>query len=48
MAAKHEELLLRVEAILFAGGKPLSVSEISEILSEPSRSALQKALAELD
>lgn len=47
MPAKHEELVLRVEAILFAGGKPLSVAEIAEILNESSRTALQHALGEL-
>ncbi len=41
------DLPQRIEAILFAGGKPLSLSEIAELLDERHRSAVQAALEEL-
>ncbi len=49
MASKGnpQELELRIEAILFAGGKPLSVGEMAEVLGEGHRAALQEALATL-
>jgi segregation and condensation protein B len=47
MPAKVDELALRVEAILFASGKPLSVAQITEALSLSDHRPVQAALKAL-
>ena len=47
MATKVDELALRVEAILFAGGKPLAVHEIATALGTEDSRAIQAALKTL-
>jgi segregation and condensation protein B len=44
MPAKLDELVLRVEAVLFAGGKPQSVKELSETLGLEDHRPVQQAL----
>lgn len=44
MPAKVDELLLRIEAVLFAAGKPQSVAELSEALGVDDHRAIQRAL----
>ncbi len=47
MPAKVEELVLRLEAILFAAGKPQSVHELSEALGGADVRSVQRALRQL-
>ncbi|MCI4334828.1 MAG: SMC-Scp complex subunit ScpB [Thermoplasmata archaeon] len=47
MAVKVDELALRVEAVLFAAGHPLSVHELGETLRVSDPPALQEALRAL-
>jgi segregation and condensation protein B len=47
MPAKVDDLALRVEAILFASGKPLAVHEITEILGGTDHREVQAALKSL-
>lgn len=44
MPAKVDPLVLRVEAVLFAAGKPRSVHELSEALGVDDHRAVQRAL----
>ena len=44
MPAKVDDLVLRVEAVLFAAGKPQSVRELAEALAVEDHRAVQRAL----
>ena len=48
MPSKLDDLVLRVEAILFAAGKPLSVKEISEALEADDYRPVQQAVRTLE
>jgi len=47
MPGKVDDLVLRVESILFAGGKPQSVHELGEALGVDDPRAVQRALRQL-
>ncbi len=47
MPAKLDDLVLKVEAVLFAAGKPLSVHELGEALGVADHRELQRALRRL-
>jgi len=47
MPSRVDELVLRLEAILFAAGKPLSVRELTESLDAPDFRPVQQALRRL-
>jgi segregation and condensation protein B len=47
MPSKVDDLVLRVEAVLFAAGKPLSVKELTETLTASDFRPVQKALKKL-
>lgn len=47
MPSKVDDLVLRVEAILFAAGKPLSVRELTEASEAPDHRPVQHALRTL-
>jgi len=47
MPSKVDELVLRIEALLFASGKPLSVKELTEALEAPDFRPIQQALRRL-
>jgi segregation and condensation protein B len=47
MPAKVDELVLRIEALLFAAGKPLSVRELTEAAEAPDFRPVQRALRKL-
>ena len=47
MPSKVDELVLRIEAILFAAGKPLSVRELTEASEAPDHRPVQHALRTL-
>jgi segregation and condensation protein B len=47
LPAKTDSLELKLEAILFAGGAPLSVKELTEKAGEPDFRAVQRALRHL-
>ncbi|MCI4336083.1 MAG: SMC-Scp complex subunit ScpB [Thermoplasmata archaeon] len=47
MPAKVDELVLRVEAILFAAGKPLSVKELGDAVNATDHRPVQQALRQL-
>ena len=47
MPSKVDEFVLRVEALLFASGKPLSVKELADALSAPDFRQVQQALRQL-
>jgi segregation and condensation protein B len=47
MSVKVDELALRIEAVLFASGKALSVKEITEALREPDFHNVQQSLRTL-
>ena len=47
MPSKVDDLVLRVEALLFASGKPLSVKELTETLEAPDHRPVQAALKKL-
>ncbi len=44
MPSKVDELVLRVEAVLFAGGKPMSVKELTGALQASDHRPVQAAL----
>ncbi|HEV2230891.1 MAG TPA: SMC-Scp complex subunit ScpB, partial [Thermoplasmata archaeon] len=44
MPSKVDDLVLRLEAILFASGKPMSVRELTEALGVPDHRPVQRAL----
>jgi len=44
MPAKVDELVLRIEAVLFAAGKPQSVKELAETLGAEDHRSVQRAL----
>lgn len=48
MARKADDLLLEVEAVLFAAGKPLSARELAEALGPSDPRAVQRALRALE
>jgi segregation and condensation protein B len=48
MTARPDELALRVEAILFAAGKPLGAKEIADALSETDPRAVARAIRTLE
>ncbi len=48
MPSKLDELVLEVEAVLFAAGKPLSVKELAESLGADDPRAVQKAVRTLE
>jgi segregation and condensation protein B len=47
MPSRVDELVLRLEAVLFAAGKPLSVKELTESLDAPDFRPVQQALRRL-
>ena len=47
MPSRVDGLVLRVEALLFASGKPLSVKELTEALDSPDFRPVQQALKHL-
>ena len=47
MPSKVDDLVLRIEALLFASGKPLSVKELTETLEAPDFRRVQAALKRL-
>jgi segregation and condensation protein B len=47
MPSKVDDLVLRVEAVLFAAGKPLSVKELTETLHATDHRPVQKAIKRL-
>jgi segregation and condensation protein B len=47
MPSKVDDLVLRLEALLFASGKPLSVKELTEALEAPDFRPVQQALKRL-
>lgn len=47
MPSRVDGLVLRVEALLFASGKPLSVKELTEALDSPDFRPIQQALKHL-
>lgn len=47
MPAKVDDLVLRVEALLFAAGKPLSVKELTEAAEAPDFRMVQRAIRKL-
>jgi segregation and condensation protein B len=47
MPARVDELVLRVEAILFASGKPLSIHELTEMLGVGDHRPVQRAIKKL-
>ena len=47
MPSKVDDLVLRIEAMLFASGKPLSVRELTEALDAPDFRPVQAALKKL-
>ena len=47
MPSKVDDLVLRIEALLFASGKPLSVRELTETLEAPDFRRVQAALKRL-
>ncbi len=47
MPAKVDDLVLRVEALLFAAGKPLSVKELTEAAEAPDFRPVQRAIRKL-
>jgi segregation and condensation protein B len=47
MPSKVDEFVLRVEAVLFAAGKPLSVKELTETLNASDFRPVQKAIKKL-
>src|SRR5690349_2697585 len=47
MPAKVDELVLRLEAVLFASGKPLSVGELAAALGFGDHRPIQRALRTL-
>lgn len=48
MARKADDLVLEVEAVLFAAGKPLSARELAEALGPSDPRAVQRALRTLE
>ena len=47
MPSKVDDLVLRLEALLFASGKPLSTKELTEALDAPDFRPVQRALRQL-
>lgn len=47
MPSRVDDLVLRLEAVLFAAGKPLSVAELTESLDAPDFRPVQQALRRL-
>lgn len=47
MPSKVDDLVLRLEAVLFASGKPLSLHELTEALEAPDFRPVQRALRQL-
>ncbi|MCI4360551.1 MAG: SMC-Scp complex subunit ScpB, partial [Thermoplasmata archaeon] len=47
MPSKVDDLVLRLEALLFAAGKPLSTKELTEALEAPDFRPVQRALRQL-
>ncbi|MGI0132479.1 MAG: SMC-Scp complex subunit ScpB [Thermoplasmata archaeon] len=47
MPSKVDDLVLRVESLLFASGKPLSVRELTAMLEAPDHRPIQAALKKL-
>jgi segregation and condensation protein B len=47
MPSKVDDLVLRVEAVLFAAGKPLSVKELTETLNANDHRPVQRAVKKL-
>ncbi|HYK93347.1 MAG TPA: SMC-Scp complex subunit ScpB [Thermoplasmata archaeon] len=47
MPSKVDDLVLRIEAILFAAGKPLSVRELTEAAEAPDHRPIQQAIRTL-
>lgn len=47
MPAKVDDLVLRLEALLFAAGKPLSIKELTEALDAPDFRPVQRAVRRL-
>lgn len=47
MPSKVDDLVLRIEAVLFASGKPQSVHELTEALEAPDHRPVQRALRRL-
>src|SRR5271169_4338668 len=47
MPSKVDDLVLRLEAVLFASGKPLNVKELTEALGAPDFRPVQQALKQL-
>ncbi len=47
MPSKVDDLVLRLEALLFASGKPMSVHELTDALSAPDFRPVQRALRQL-
>ena len=47
MPSKVDDLVLRVEAMLFASGKPLSIKELTEALQAPDFRPVQQAVRQL-
>jgi segregation and condensation protein B len=48
MKARQDDLLLEVEAVLFAAGKPLSVKELASALAREDTGPVQKAVHALE
>ncbi len=47
MPSRVDDLVLRLEALLFAAGKPMSVHELTEALGAPDYRPVQRALRQL-
>lgn len=48
MASKLDSVVLQVESVLFASGRPMSVKELTDVLNLPDFRVVQRALRTLD